>query len=90
MLHLRPGVREVFWPWLEREHPELVARYTAMYPRGNAEKSYREAVEQHVRTRRRIAFRLRGRGETPEYFRSREPAGAPRDAEEAGDQLTLL
>ena len=90
VLHLRPGVREVFWPWLEREHPELVARYTAMYQRSNAEKSYREAVEQHVRTRRRIAFRLHGRGETPEYFRSREPAGAQRDAEEAGDQLTLL
>jgi DNA repair photolyase len=26
-LHLRPGVKEEFMPWLEREYPELVERY---------------------------------------------------------------
>jgi DNA repair photolyase len=30
-LHLRPGVKEWFMMWLEREHPELVPRYRAMY-----------------------------------------------------------
>ena len=31
MLHLRPGVREEFLPWLEEEHPDLVERYLQMY-----------------------------------------------------------
>jgi DNA repair photolyase len=30
-LHLRPGVKEWFMMWLEREHPELVPRYREMY-----------------------------------------------------------
>ena len=30
-LHLRPGVRELFMPWLERYRPDLVERYTALY-----------------------------------------------------------
>ena len=35
-LYLKPGVKEWFMFWLEREHPELVERYTALY----AEKAY--------------------------------------------------
>ena len=31
LLHLRPGVREEFLPWLEEEHPDLVPRYLQMY-----------------------------------------------------------
>jgi DNA repair photolyase len=30
-LHLRPGVREVFMPWLERHRPDLVPLYRSMY-----------------------------------------------------------
>ena len=30
-LHLRPGVRELFMPWLERARPDLVDRYRALY-----------------------------------------------------------
>jgi DNA repair photolyase len=30
-LHLRPGAREWFMAWLEREHPDLVGRYRTMY-----------------------------------------------------------
>jgi DNA repair photolyase len=30
-LHLRPGVRELFMPWLERVRPDLVERYTTLY-----------------------------------------------------------
>ena len=33
-LHLRAGVREVFMDWLEKEHPELGARYGELYARG--------------------------------------------------------
>ena len=31
LLHLRPGVREEFMPWLQEHHPELVQRYRSMY-----------------------------------------------------------
>ncbi len=34
-LHLRPGAREWFSAWLEREHPSLVGRYRQLY-RGGA------------------------------------------------------
>ena len=30
-LHLRPGVRELFMPWLARERPDLVERYERLY-----------------------------------------------------------
>lgn len=42
-LHLRPGAREWFLAWLEREHPHLVARYTEVYgSNAYAAKGYRE------------------------------------------------
>jgi DNA repair photolyase len=31
ILHLRPGVREVFLPWLEETYPHLVHKYEALY-----------------------------------------------------------
>ena len=31
LLHLRPGVREEFLPWLEAHHPDLLGRYLTMY-----------------------------------------------------------
>ncbi len=34
-LHLRPGVREVFADWLQRERPELTGRYAELYSRGS-------------------------------------------------------
>jgi hypothetical protein len=41
-LHLRPGAREWYWAWLEREHPELVPRYREVYGTGSyADKRYR-------------------------------------------------
>jgi DNA repair photolyase len=33
-LHLRPGAREWFLAWLQREHAELVPRYRELYRRG--------------------------------------------------------
>jgi DNA repair photolyase len=42
-LHLRPGAKEWFMVWLEREHPELMPRYLAMYGRSAyAPKEYRQ------------------------------------------------
>ena len=42
-LHLRPGAREWFFSWLEREHPHLVERYRSMYgSSAYAPKAYRQ------------------------------------------------
>ena len=45
LLHLRPGVREQFMPWLQRERPDLVAAYDALYasPSGYASQDVRRA-----------------------------------------------
>ncbi len=49
-LHLRPGAREWFFLWLEREHPHLVPRYRELYARSNyAPKEYREWLAEKFR-----------------------------------------
>jgi DNA repair photolyase len=49
MLHLRPGVREEFMPWLRQHHPDLVERYERMYRTPYGPKSEREALTRTVR-----------------------------------------
>jgi DNA repair photolyase len=49
MLHLRPGVREEFMPWLRQHHPDLVERYERMYRAPYGPKSEREALTRTVR-----------------------------------------
>ena len=50
LLHLRPGVREVFMPWLESYRPDLVDRYRELYAQSYATPGARarlaETVEQ--------------------------------------------
>lgn len=42
-LHLKPGVKEWYFLWLEREHPEFVQSYRKMYGGGTyAPKAYRQ------------------------------------------------
>lgn len=50
-LHLRPGAREWFFAWLEREHPDLVARYRRLYPghQAYAPAGYRRWLAARVR-----------------------------------------
>jgi len=49
-LHLRPGVKEWFLKWLQREHPELVPKYRTVYGGGAyAAKDYREWLGQKIR-----------------------------------------
>jgi len=63
VLHLRPGVREQFMPWLEEHHPDLVERYRRLYP-----KAYASAEERRTLTRRvenLIASARRRRPEGP-------------------------
>jgi DNA repair photolyase len=49
VLHLRPGAREWYLAWLQREHPELVPRYRELYGRGAyAPKAYQRSVAARV------------------------------------------
>lgn len=50
-LHLKPGAREWFFAWLERERPDLVARYRRLYPGGQvyAPPGYRRWLAARVR-----------------------------------------
>lgn len=50
-LHLRPGVKPWFFQWLERERPDLVASYRALYPGAAAEapKGYRQWLAKRMR-----------------------------------------
>jgi DNA repair photolyase len=48
MLHLRPGVREEFLPWLETEHPDLVERYLQLYRQPYGPKAMRDALGRQV------------------------------------------
>ncbi len=49
-LHLRPGAREWFFPWLGRHRPDLVPAYQALYARGaNAPAVYRKELAARFR-----------------------------------------
>jgi DNA repair photolyase len=50
MLHLRPGVREEFMPWLRLHHPDLVERYERTYRTPYGPKSERDAIARTVRS----------------------------------------
>jgi DNA repair photolyase len=75
-LHLRPGAREWFHAWLDREHPELVEPYARLYRRGSyVDPAYRRMLAE------RVAPLLRRHGLTgavaplPEFDSSRRFAG---------------
>jgi DNA repair photolyase len=49
LLHLRPGVKEVYMEWLESNYPDLVPRYQAMYRRSPyASSAQRSALGKQV------------------------------------------
>jgi DNA repair photolyase len=88
MLHLRPGVREEFLPWLEQEHPDLVERYLQMYRQPYGPKSMRESLGRRVSSMVSAAGGIR-RGVDParRFFRRDR---SPREKEQASEQLRLL
>jgi DNA repair photolyase len=54
MLHLRPGAREWYRAWLQREHPDLVPLYARLYREGSyAAKSYQDEVVAAVQEAKR-------------------------------------
>jgi DNA repair photolyase len=99
VLHLRPGAREWYFAWLEREHPALVPRYRELYGRGAyAPKAYQHSVCAQVsdlaqrygvgraspeQTRLRPVLRATARAE------STTATGSPQ-ASAGAEQLTLL
>jgi DNA repair photolyase len=93
LLHLRPGVREEFMPWLAETYPDLVSRYEEMYPRAYAPNADRKALGA------RVAGIVRALGglkpdETSgnERFRRKRFEESPDAAERSdpGTQLTLV
>lgn len=93
LLHLRPGVREEFMPWLEQHHPDLVARYLELYTRSYAPKHDRERLGRQVAGLARGARRRRPDDGTSrsDLFRrgSREQASDQRAASEPAIQPSL-
>ena len=87
VLHLRPGAREWYLGWLEREHPELLPRYGELYGRGAyAPKSYQAGIAARVA---RLARRYGIGRATPAQARGAVPA-ADRPVRRPAEQPTLL
>jgi DNA repair photolyase len=49
LLHLRPGVKEQYLPWLARTRPDLLPHYRRLYPRSYAPKRVQEDLSARVR-----------------------------------------
>jgi DNA repair photolyase len=79
-LHLRPGVKDVFFERLGQTHPHLVERYRRLYPRTHASKAYR----QH------IAVTIRRAAGSPERPRRRTDGDAEPVTRRPDEQLRLL
>jgi DNA repair photolyase len=91
-LHLRPGVKEEFLPWLEEAYPELVAGYRRLYRGANAPKPVREALAERVRAekRRHRAFASPATPVTARRLPDPPPAASlPASDPEPATQLSL-
>jgi DNA repair photolyase len=86
LLHLRPGVREEFMPWLEEHHPDLVPRYRELYRKSYAPSPIRSELGSRVAS---IVRALGGTREAPtvqRFGRRSRNAGST----EPPEQLTLI
>jgi DNA repair photolyase len=89
-LHLRPGVRELFMPWLERTRPDLVDHYRALYGARNGylAREEQERLSARVRT---LVQRFGGCAKSPRHSRL---AVAPKPTRQAPqppqEQLPLV
>jgi DNA repair photolyase len=87
LLHLRPGVREEFMPWLAEHYPDLVERYEAMYRRPYASAADRDALGRRVSGLIRTLGGTRPARQPPRRFRHGRGDGDPKSG---GEQLTLV
>jgi DNA repair photolyase len=91
MLHLRPGVREEFLPWLAEHHPDLVARYERAYAKPYGPASDRRALGARVGRMVDAAGGLRPReGVAVPRWRRGDARGTRTAAPEPTEQLKLL
>jgi DNA repair photolyase len=90
-LHLRPGVKEEFLPWLEEAYPELVADYRRLYRGSNAPKAVREDIAAQVRAekRRHQPFASPTTPTTARRLPDTTPTGHPPPDPEPATQLSL-
>jgi DNA repair photolyase len=90
VLHLRPGVRDVFLPWLEGFRPDLFARYEELYRRSYAPKDVtRQLVGTvHDLVRRNGGTRPRPVGTRP--LRSPRQQADDRTGRAEPEQLSIL
>jgi DNA repair photolyase len=87
LLHLRPGVREEFMPWLAEHHPDLVPRYEAMYAKPYAPAPARDDLG---RTVGGMVRALGGAKPAPERPRRWRPASDGGRGADGTEQLTLV
>jgi DNA repair photolyase len=90
-LHLRPGVKEEFLPWLEEAYPELLSDYRRLYRGSNAPKAVREEIAARVRAekRRHPAFASPITPDTARRLPDPPPSGPPAADLEPATQLSL-
>jgi DNA repair photolyase len=90
-LHLRPGVKEEFLPWLEEAYPELVPDYRRLYRGSNAPKAVREEIADRVRAekRRHPAFASPTTPATARRLPDPQPRDSPAPDAEPATQLSL-
>jgi DNA repair photolyase len=93
-LHLRPGVRELFMPWLARVRPDLVERYEQLYSARNGYlvRDEQERLSARVRA---LVERYGGCAKSPRDARSDAPfelrsAARPVKPAEPSAQLRLV
>jgi DNA repair photolyase len=84
LLHLRPGVKEEFMPWLEAEFPDLRDRYELMYRRPYASPQDRKTLADAVAGITRALGGLRPASPPPRWSREERRAGS-----DSPEQLTL-
>jgi DNA repair photolyase len=87
-LHLRPGVKEEFLPWLEEAYPELLADYRRLYRGANAPKAVRDEIAGRVRAEQRRHRGFAARAD-PASARRLPERPAPTPDPEPATQLTL-
>jgi DNA repair photolyase len=90
-LHLRPGVKEEFLPWLEEAYPELLSDYRRLYRGSNAPKAVREEITARVRAekRRHPAFASPITPDTARRLPDPPSSGPPAADLEPATQLSL-
>ena len=88
-LHLRPGVRELFMPWLARVRPDLVERYDELYGARSGYLARDEQTQLAARVRA-LVERHGGCAKSPRVTRGIAPAPPPRPPTEEFTQLRLV